>query len=63
MSWIAVEDSLPARDETVIVYSFAGDDRYRVWLGYLDVTSRWRFISGAPVEATHWMPLPKPPKG
>ena len=57
--WISVKDKLPEKDEVVIIctdknFVYAGDLMGDVW--FLDNDSWTETV-------THWMPLPKPPKG
>ena len=58
-AWISVNDMLPERKAEVLFYTTVPS--YEV--GYFDVVE-WRgdvwFMCD---EVTHWMPLPKPPKG
>ena len=64
MEWISVKDRLPEDVETYLVYGrngygivFSDYDYYGdgEWLTCDDLTNITRF-------ATHWMPLPMPPK-
>ena len=57
--WISVKDKLPEKDEVVIIctdknFVYAGDLMGDIW--FLDNDSWTETV-------THWMPLPKPPKG
>lgn len=67
MDWISVKDRMPEKDEGVLVYGKAdkccgscvmlGEARYsheREQFSY----GEWDCVC----EATHWMPLPEPPK-
>ena len=54
--WISVEDRLPEAHDDILVYTCDGDI-YPILAICRDIT--WIGISGA----THWQPLPKPPKG
>lgn len=69
MEWISVQDRLPDKEETVLIYS-EGDSVTAAFL-YTDkyFGLRW-FVNNfgdckdavLPDRVTHWMPLPKPPK-
>ncbi|MCP3682006.1 MAG: DUF551 domain-containing protein [bacterium] len=59
MKWISVKDSLPKQigdyliyDSEVIAWSFFNSDKK--WAGYNGHNCFF--------DATHWMPLPEPPK-
>ena len=62
-SWISVEERLPEHGALVLVWhkylerAFVcqWDDRADIWLSEKFTFSR--------KTATHWMPLPEPPKG
>ena len=66
MEWISVEDEKPnigerysylfvnGKKEVTCGYAFDIEDNRRVWIS--DAISQTNEI------ATHWMPLPKPPK-
>jgi hypothetical protein len=69
MEWISVEDGLPDRDQVVLVYKpelrfsrgFITDAQYQptkffTWSPYQE--EYLDLVCGA----THWMPLPEPPK-
>ena len=57
--WISVDERLPEKFHTVLcVDSYKGDRN--VMLGYMD-SDAWN--GGVIGEITHWMPMPKPPKG
>lgn len=60
--WISVDDALPESRDLFLVYC-----QYRACkecdVAYLDGQDLWReTISEEYVPATHWMPLPEPPK-
>lgn len=57
--WIPVDESLPELFENVLVYHPDDDD---IELEWLDIGGRF-FFEDIHGKATHWMPLPKPPKG
>lgn len=60
--WISVKDRLPKDGNKVIVYSYENGDFHTAELdGKL-----WHLDCGWLLDVddfTHWMPLPKPPKG
>lgn len=67
--WILVKDRLPAVGEDVLVVTSSSDRNMAVWRLFGNAANRqahWEdevgdgLILGA---ATHWMPLPQPPKG
>ena len=58
MEWISVKDRLPEKEEVhYLIY-----DGYEIVMGMIDngklITLEFIEID----DATHWMPLPKPPK-
>lgn len=60
MKWISVYDKLPEERKTVLVYTerkecHTGAIRGKFWI----IGGRFDFDIG---KATHWMPIPKPPK-
>lgn len=57
-AWIDVKVAMPDDELTVMVAVVGANEP--VWLGYHDGDG-WREISGAPIEVTHWMPIPEPP--
>lgn len=60
-AWIAVTDSLPDDDTTVLAYAPDGFDP--VFTGFHEGTI-WRDTNGEVFSAgyvTHWMPFPEPP--
>ena len=61
--WISVKERLPENEKCVLVYSQDGgvaegkyNARFKEWVQF-----RWNVTELKNV--THWMPLPKPPKG
>lgn len=63
--WISIEERLPERSDTYLVY--LGDEDHSV-ISIADFVSKnggWdifeKYYIGCTV--THWMPLPSPPKG
>ena len=67
MEWISVEDRLPEEGHQVLCFGYDGDlpDQFTGELnkGYCPVTGHFEYVemyNGS--VATHWMPLPEPPK-
>lgn len=64
--WIPVSERLPRDERQVLVYFGFGDFRvrYNGILSYyrFDPNPHWQHESSG-VVVTHWMPLPRPPKG
>ena len=58
--WISVEDRLPEDQEEVLVCTRSKNGIRNIDKGYMAID---RFIHRGRAEVTHWMPLPKPPKG
>ena len=64
--WIPVTERLPEAFRAVLAYCPNGGNIYEV---YLNARSEWHFfdetVAGAVLQnaATHWMPMPEPPKG
>ena len=65
--WIPVTERLPKISEDVIVFAYG--DMIRIWslerLHYTTADVYWECEDGSHEEvdvATHWMPLPQPPK-
>lgn len=59
MEWISVEDRLPAIYDSVIIHRETGV----VEQGCLAPDGKWNYpMGGYGPRATHWMPLPEPPK-
>ena len=57
--WVCVKDILPEEDTEVLAY-----DGKNVWLAWLNGDNTWcSDICNHGNNITHWMPLPKPPKG
>ena len=65
--WISVKDRLPDDNERVLVYHDDGMIRFGINKGgFADVVSTaylQNHHSTCFSKATHWMPLPQPPKG
>ena len=69
--WIPVTEKLPPAEEEVLTYStstpwsFSYDDPH-ILVGFHSVKyDKWYFPTDShnePIEPTHWMPLPDPPK-
>ena len=57
--WIPVTERLPETMQPVIVCREGG----KVEQGYKDVGDWWKVYGTHTKHVTHWMPLPKPPKG
>ena len=68
MEWISVEERLPEKYETILLFRpEKGAEKDQIWCGW-----RIRHIGGQPAYRTdtedrldgitHWMPLPEPPK-
>lgn len=67
--WISVADKLPEEDEEVLIWygDFVSPIRI-AWIHQLKGEGRYRWIvmgdtAAKPEQVTHWMPLPKSPKG
>lgn len=54
IKWISVEERLPPKHETVLVYTCGGVDT--------DFISSGAWYEHRHILVTHWMPLPQPPK-
>ena len=62
--WISVEDRLPEKYGSAIVYrksKLFSMLRYSPALGWHFYDSEWGDVTVD--DVTHWMPLPQPPKG
>lgn len=66
--WISVKDQLPENEQYVILWTKTGvmkyakyldDEPHRPWITYDEDGS----IRAWDNVVTHWMPLPRPPKG
>ena len=60
--WISVKDRLPEDDSPVLVYK----SRYSEAYGNMETAYYWnqrRWMGCVGETVTHWMPMPKPPKG
>jgi hypothetical protein len=66
MEWIKVTDRLPEQDEYVLVLVEMNELYSKYMVGWYDYGYGFKFnelgkdING--IKATHWMPLPEPPK-
>ena len=58
--WILVEDELPEDQEEVLVCTRSKKGIRNIDKGYMAID---HFIHRGCAEVTHWMPLPKLPKG
>jgi hypothetical protein len=69
MEWISVKKKLPKAGETVLGYWVFGSDIPNSGANYEVVTFTGKYWHEPTddeddyVPPTHWMPLPKPPKG
>tara|TARA_R110002153_G_scaffold264338_1_gene426166 strand:- start:1196 stop:1513 length:318 start_codon:yes stop_codon:yes gene_type:complete len=70
--WISVEDKLPELDDASVIVNFDNGSIECVHVGFFDQVScgfdhrgsqMYRpYYVGHDPKATHWMPLPEPPK-
>lgn len=58
--WTSVRDGLPEDQEEVLVCTLSRNGTRNIDKGYLAID---HFIHRGSAQVTHWMPLPKPPKG
>ncbi len=62
--WVSVKDRLPAPGEYVLTYTYEHEAGYVV--AYYGSSSDMFFYetdgATSSISATHWMPLPRPPK-
>ena len=58
--WISVTERLPEREQTVLVIDRVTGE---VTTAYLNFCDSFVFEDGRGHGASHWMPLPEPPKG
>lgn len=58
--WISVNDRLPEDQEEVLVCTCSKKEIRNIDKGYMAID---HFIHRGVAEVTHWMPLPKLPKG
>ena len=62
--WVSVRDKLPEDDSDVLAYSRNGEEGRIYPANYAKgVWFDCIFTTSATDTTTHWMPLPKPPKG
>ena len=63
--WISVKDRLPGTQVEVLTYSECNGVRSACLLASDDKTTMWYLCrtDKLSIAVTHWMPLPKPPKG
>ena len=57
--WISVEDRLPEREGTYLVYTYKGAIKFGDFRCYYAKNDNPQFD----YYVTHWMPLPEAPKG
>ena len=57
--WISVEERLPERVGTYLVYTYKGAIKFGDFRCYYDKNDKPQFDC----DVTHWMPLPEAPKG
>jgi hypothetical protein len=57
--WISVKDRLPEVGERVLIYVPATDGDCDHWIADFQMQGKWQMFG---YNATHWMPLPKPPE-
>ncbi len=62
-AWVSVEDRLPEVDQPVIVCREVRKGECVVEQGQRDVKDWWKVYGRRTKRVTHWMSLPKPPKG
>ena len=64
MQWVSVEDRLPEPFVSVLVYMPEERPLPTVHEGFLAREGMWyaNHFDREPMEITHWMPLPEPPK-
>ena len=62
--WISVDDRLPEDDGDVLAYSSIGEES-RIYPACYSNGVWFDCVFNAPATdtTTHWMPIPKPPKG
>lgn len=54
-----------APKDEMFIWAYRSDDKWRIGLAYRNVTGGWSDAYGdreAPSYATHWAPMPDPPK-
>ena len=61
MEWISVKERLPESSKCVLLFSKNGGVAEGAWDESERCFVQWRW-SAKNVKATHWMPLPEPPK-
>lgn len=63
--WISVEDELPNEGVSVLIYNSFGETNTCRRPVIIDTNKSWEANTGefSRPRITHWMPLPKPPKG
>lgn len=67
--WISVEERLPEKDRSALVYFDSGNMAVGYWYDKDECISFWQiwtddgWVSDADCEPIYWMPLPPAPKG
>ena len=67
MEWISVKDRMPNEHQVVLCFGFSGEDDLDLChkdydLGQIDNIAGLQMFGLSNGTATHWMPLPEPPK-
>lgn len=70
--WISVEERLPEREQSVLVYSPRNEELFKIFDAVFDGEmfreldandyAETLYTEGSYVGVTHWMPMPEPPK-
>lgn len=62
MKWISVDNKLPNDGEEILIFSC--EDKNNISIGYRKHNFFFDLIDFTitPINVTHWMPLPEPPK-
>lgn len=70
--WISVEERLPEREQSVLVYSPQNEELFQIFDAVFDGEmfreldandyAETLYTEGSYVGVTHWMPMPEPPK-
>jgi hypothetical protein len=64
MNWISVKDQAPKKDQTVLLFLDGQMYIGHIQLIYSDGLTVFKETFGIMynIQATHWMPIPEPPK-